>query len=279
MLGNLLIFLFILFLIIVILPLSAVFFFKISKKVIQKKLENGQSIFEASFKYSYKANFIVWMLIFSLAYFGTDINKSESLKFILTIFLIIYFIGTTLTTLTSGLLISYIAKQSLNRKNNIVVDNYNKVKEKTIIKDYETLTSQKKPNNFILEEKSILYNIKNHIDSPSGVYFSMILIIIYGLIYRFIFEGYPNFLMFTLIYIIPFIIVIIPAILQQKEMEKSISKQFFYPIICITLFFLIGIVRKFEDLLIISVFMYFPFSIFTGLSSIFIFFVKKRSNN
>jgi len=279
MLANLLFFLFILFVIIVVLPLSVVYLFKISKKIIQKKLENEQSIFEASFKFSYKANFIVWGFLFLLTYIGTDINKSESPKFILTLFLIIYFIGTTLTTLTSGLLISYFTKQSLNRKNNIEIDTPENVKEKTVTNDSVPLTLRKKSNDLIIEEKTIIYNIKEFIDSSSGVYFSIILIIIYGLIYRFIFKGYPNYLMFTLIYLIPFTIVIIPAFLQQNEMKKSISKQFLYPIICITLFFIIGIVRKFEDLLIISIFMYLPFCIFTGLSSIAIFYVKKRSNS
>lgn len=261
----------ILFGILVVLPLFSIFILVLFKKSIKKKIKNGESVFSASFKSSYQANFILWLL---LTIFCCYICNIEISVYVALTFLTVYFIVTTITTLTTGLLFSYLEKYKSDKKSKKHV----RLKSSTLNTDAAAsnqlkIKEQHVSNYHLTHTENTYFSvIKKHIDSPYATYSVLVIITIYAMLYRMYFEDIYDIIPLC---IFPIIIVCLPAIFNQIEMQKSLIKQFFYPTIGITIFFFIGMINTLEDTLFLIILLYLPFVITTGLTSMIIFLFHK----
>ncbi|WP_155995176.1 hypothetical protein [Tenacibaculum ovolyticum] len=204
----------------------------------------------------------------------------------LYVFLIIYVIGTFITTFTTGLVLGALAKANLKIKKEIKAIITPEEDHELIEKDEEKspLLDKKYSGAFILENEEERFNyiviqyIKDFVASKNGKYIGIILSVIYGLIYHFSFKNFQgyDFLYVVLTVVIPSLIAVLPGLLNQKEFLKRTSLQLFFPFFSNLIFVMFAIKKKEE---IVALFLFgFPYFILVSIASVILCIIRKKTN-
>jgi hypothetical protein len=105
---------------------------------------------------------------------------------------------------------------------------------------------------------------------------------LYGLTFRLLGEaefesGFFSLYSITFVWVVPIVMGIIPLIFAPKEIGASRSKQFFFPILSVLLFFMLAFTTRLEDIICLLI-IGFPFIVGAGLAGLAVGFWIQKIN-